>query len=425
MTRQTEQQRPVNGHSQTERAQRAQRLGILIVAGLLTVSLIAITLWLLEKDDSALFFFTFGVAVLIVLSVYTGRLTAEEQRQLEERLAARDFRYRQTLELLPEGVVILRGENRIEWVNSTAKAHFGVTADNAGEDFLEHVEYQEFRRWLRHRDFSQHFTMPSNDGRLILDVAVVAPDMKHMLIVTHDVTARSRLEEMRRDFVANVSHELRTPLTVISGFLEMTDTEMPESVRRYHLQLMREQTERMKHLTDDLLMLSHLENKDDHAPEEAELIAMPRLIDDVVKEGKALSNGQHIFEVRHEDIALVGFPDEIRSAVMNLVSNAVRYTPRGGRISVVWRRSGTGADLTVTDTGIGIAEENIPRVTERFFRVDKGRSRSMGGTGLGLAIVKHVLRRNGGELRIRSKLGEGSAFTFHFPEERVFVQTPL
>lgn len=409
----------------TKRALLVQRLGIAVVAGLLVVTLAAGTLWLAGNGDRALAVFSVGVAVCTALSVWAGRLSADEQRSLEERLATRDARYRQTLELLPEGVVILKGSWKIEWVNTTASHHFGLTMADEGSNFLDHIESADFRAWMRQRNYERHFNLISPDDSLILDVAVVAPDERHMIIVTHDVTERRRLEDMRRDFVANVSHELRTPLTVIGGFLELSTPDMPEDVRAYHLKLMREQTRRMRRLTDDLLMLSHLENKDEHAAADPELIAVPRLIEDVVREGRALSAGQHTITADCEDVSLVGFPDEIRSAVMNLVSNAVRYTPEGGDIRVVWRREGTGAVLSVTDTGIGIAPEHIPRITERFYRVDKGRSRDTGGTGLGLAIVKHVLRRNGGELRIRSTPGKGSEFSFRFPEERIFVPQSL
>ena len=409
----------------TPRALLVQRLGMAVVAGLLIVTLAAGCLWLTGQGSQALAVFSIGVALCTVVSVWAGRLSAEEQRSLEERLAARDARYRQTLELLPEGVVILRDHWQIEWVNSTALRHLGLRPADQGSNFLEHIESADFREWMRQKNYDRRFSLIAPDDSLILDVAVVAPDSRHMIIVTHDVTERRRLDDMRRDFVANVSHELRTPLTVIAGFLSIPDEDMPGEIRNYHRQLMREQTERMRRLTDDLLMLSHLENKDEHAAVEPELIAVPRLVDDVVKEGRALSAGRHTITADCEDVSLVGFPDEIRSAVMNLVSNAVRYTPDGGSITVTWRREGTGAALTVADTGIGIAAEHIPRITERFYRVEKGRSRETGGTGLGLAIVKHVLRRNGGELRIRSTPGKGSAFTFRFPEERIFVPQSL
>lgn len=241
-----------------------------------------------------------------------------------------------------------------------------------------------------------------------------------VLIVLHDVTEHRKTEERRKEFVANVSHELRTPLTVIAGFLDLADMDVPPELRKRHLALMRDQTARMKRLTDDLLMLSKLENRDERGTDQPELIDMSALIDDAVREGMAYSKMQHKFEVAHEPLSLLGHPEEIRSAVLNLITNAVRYTPRGGRIRVVWKRTGTGAVLTVADTGIGIPPEHLPRITERFYRVDKGRSRDTGGTGLGLAIVKHVMRRAGGELSIESTPGEGSKFMLRFPEERIF-----
>ena len=208
--------------------------------------------------------------------------------------------------------------------------------------------------------------------------------------IVSDVTSAERLGQTRRDYVANVSHELRTPLTVIAGFLDLADMDVPPELRKRHLALMRDQTARMKRLTDDLLMLSKLENRDERGTDQPELIDMSALIDDAVREGMAYSKMQHKFEVAHEPLSLLGHPEEIRSAVLNLITNAVRYTPRGGRIRVVWKRTGTGAVLTVADTGIGIPPEHLPRITERFYRVDKARSRESGGTGLGLSIVKHA-----------------------------------
>ena len=249
----------------------------------------------------------------------------------------------------------------------------------------------------------------------IYEISVVAPDLQHTLIVSHDVTAKRRVEDMRRDFVANVSHELRTPLTVIGGFFDLDAALEP-----HHVALIRDQVQRMRHIVDDLLMLSGLENRDETQTDESEVVAMHRIAEDVVREGEALSLGRHTFIQEIEDVSLLGHPDELRSAAMNLVSNAVRYTPDGGTITVRWGRSGMGAVFSVADTGIGIEAKHIPRLTERFYRADKGRSRQTGGTGLGLAIVKHVLRRNGGTLKIESTPGVGSVFSMHFPEERTF-----
>lgn len=402
------------------RGQKTHFLGIVSVAGLIVVTLVSMVLWLTTGIRTASIVFCSGVVVFALLAFYVGKLVADEERHMQARLDARDARYRQTLEVLPEGVVILKGDGSIEWVNTAAGEHLGLTADDLGSRFTDRVREPGFEAWLAARDFSRHYTLETAGGRLILDTAVIAPDERHTIIVTHDVTERRRLDDMRRDFVANVSHELRTPLTVIAGFLDLADADMAPEVRAKHLALMRDQTQRMKRLTDDLLTLSKLENRDERVGEAPELIAMPKLVDDAVREGMALSQGRHTFEVHHDDLSLLGYPEEIRSAVINLITNAVRYTPEGGRIEVVWKRRGTGAILTVTDTGIGIAPEHLGRITERFYRVDRGRSRETGGTGLGLAIVKHVMRRSGGELLIRSEPGHGSTFTLHFPEERLF-----
>lgn len=396
-----------------------KNISLAVVIGLLIVTLVAAVLWLLGESDKALLIFTIGIAVMTTLALYAGKLLTDEENELERRLKARDFRYRQTLELLPEGVVILGKDNRIEWVNSAAQKDLSLTTDQIGLNFFDCVVYDDFRRWMAKRPIEDSFILQNHHNNLIFEVSIVSPDIRHTILVTRDITEKRRLEDMRRDFVANVSHELRTPLTVIAGFLDYADEEMPLSVRQHQVAMMKEQTARMQNLTDDLLMLAKLENKDDRKLDEPDVIVMDRLIDDVVKEGKALSAGRHIFICRIEKVVLIGFPDEIRCACLNLISNAVRYTPDRGVITIEWKRQGLGAVFSVSDTGIGIAPEHIPRLTERFFRVDKSRARETGGTGLGLSIVKHVLRRNHGELRVKSELGKGSVFALYFPQSRI------
>ncbi len=324
---------------------------------------------------------------------------------------------------MPQGVTILREDWSIEWVNEAAGRHLGILPEDIGKLLFDVVRDERMRRWLFSREFEKPLVMTPEGSPFILEFTAVAPDLRHTMIVSHDVTERRRLDDMRRDFVANVSHELRTPLTVIGGFLDMECEKgaVPEEMIEYHRSLMREQTRRMKSILDDLLTLSKLENKDEGAaPEEPEVVAMPKLVEDVVREGRALSMGRHEITCEVEDVSVIGYADELRSAVMNLVSNAVRYTPEGGTVAVTWKRVGTGAVLAVKDTGIGIDPKHIPRLTERFYRVDKGRSRSVGGTGLGLAIVKHTVRRNGATLEIESAPGKGSTFSMRFPEGRTF-----
>ena len=393
-----------------------------VAAGFITLFVLAGFIWYFGTAETAMFVLAVGSAVIFASSMFLFRDLLREDSKKAKRIRDRDVRYRQTLALLPEGVVILGEGRRIEWVNEQATVHLGVHADDVGKYFFDVVTDADFERRLLEGDFEDRFMLEPRAGGRILEVAVVAPDPRHTLIVTHDVTERRRIDDMRRDFVANVSHELRTPLTVISGFLE-TEVEQPDAppaLLLHHRRLMVEQTRRMKRLLEDLLLLSGLENADEPGADEPVVIAMPKLVEDVVREGRALSNGRHDITVELEDVSLIGQPEEIRSAAMNLVSNAVRYTPEGGSIHVAWRRAGTGAVFSVRDTGIGIAAKHIPRLTERFFRVDKGRSRATGGTGLGLAIVKHILRRNGGELEIESTLGQGSTFSMRFPESRIF-----
>lgn len=406
-----------------ERLAALRRMSVMLAAAYLAAFGLAVAARGRFPEDAIFWCWSVATAVLFILGMTLWQSLMREDRIKARRIRDRDQRYRQTLALLPEGVVILGEGWRVEWVNARALEHLSLGPGCAGRSFFDSVHDEGLRRWLIERNFSGRFALEVPDGRR-LEVAVVAPDARHMMIVTHDSTERMRLDDMRRDFVANVSHELRTPLTVISGFLELESAPgsvPPETLAR-HRELMYEQARRMKSLLDDLLLLSSLENRDEHPDEDAEVIAVPRLIEDVAREGRALSAGRHEIVVRTEDVSLIGIADEIRSAAMNLVSNAVRYTPEGGSILITWHRFGMGAELAVKDTGIGIEARHIPRLTERFYRVDKGRSRGTGGTGLGLAIVKHILRRNGGELRVESVPGKGSTFALRFSESRVFAE---
>lgn len=406
-----------------ERLAALRRMSVMLAAAYLAAFGLAVAARGRFPEDAIFWCWSVATAVLFILGMTLWQSLMREDRIKARRIRDRDQRYRQTLALLPEGVVILGEGWRVEWVNARALEHLSLGPGCAGRSFFDSVHDEGLRRWLIERNFSGRFALEVPDGRR-LEVAVVAPDARHMMIVTHDSTERMRLDDMRRDFVANVSHELRTPLTVISGFLELESAPgsvPPETLAR-HRELMYEQARRMKSLLDDLLLLSSLENRDEHPDEDAEVIAMPRLIEDVAREGRALSAGRHEIVVRTENVSLIGIADEIRSAAMNLVSNAVRYTPEGGSILITWHRFGMGAELAVKDTGIGIEARHIPRLTERFYRVDKGRSRGTGGTGLGLAIVKHILRRNGGELRVESVPGKGSTFALRFSESRVFAE---
>ena len=239
------------------------------------------------------------------------------------------------------------------------------------------------------------------------------------LLIARDITDLERVDAMRRDFIANVSHELRTPLTVVGGFVESLadNPKLPETDARRYFNLMQENTRRMQRLLDDLLTLSRLES--DHNLDE-EQVNVPDLLRTLESEAQALSRGRHGITLTLESAAyLTGSLQEIHSALGNLVSNAVRYTPQGGTIDLSWRERDNEAVFAVRDSGMGIAPEHIPRLTERFYRVDHSRSRETGGTGLGLAIVKHVLTRHGARLEVQSIPGKGSTFSAIFPASRV------
>ena len=351
-----------------------------------------------------------------------------QQRQIQRQM--RDLKRRQEeftaiTENMSEGFLVIDQETRVLTYNSAVlRLLYAQVPTEEGESVYALNREAGFRRCVEEalagRRCEQLLEKDDDCRQIIASPVEQDGQIAGAVLVILDVTEKEQRERLRREFTANVSHELRTPLTVIAGFLDLADMDVPPELRKRHLALMRDQTARMKRLTDDLLMLSKLENRDERGTDQPELIDMSALIDDAVREGMAYSKMQHKFEVAHEPLSLLGHPEEIRSAVLNLITNAVRYTPRGGRIRVVWKRTGTGAVLTVADTGIGIPPEHLPRITERFYRVDKGRSRDTGGTGLGLAIVKHVMRRAGGELSIESTPGEGSKFMLRFPEERIF-----
>jgi two-component system, OmpR family, phosphate regulon sensor histidine kinase PhoR len=249
---------------------------------------------------------------------------------------------------------------------------------------------------------------------------VVEVERTRLMVISRDITQREQVDAMRRDFIANVSHELRTPLTVVNGFMEvLLDAEhQDEATRRHHLELMREQAQRMSRLVEDLLTLSQLESSE--TPIADEVVDVQALMTQVAAEANALSNGRHRIELRPVRAFLRGNPEELRSAFGNLVSNAIRYTPEGGRITLAWQPDKDGGGrFEVADTGIGVAPEHVSRLTERFYRVDKSRSRETGGTGLGLAIVKHVLLRHDAQLDVDSEPGQGSTFAAVFPASRI------
>jgi len=361
-----------------------------------------------------------GVWDRVFSALYRQTRSAREQ---QHRLTAVLVRFRSAARAMPDGVLILDEDNRIEWANPTAEQYFAVDLDkDAGQPIANLVRNPDFIAFLARGDWNEPLMLRLSRGEeLVLSIRVVPYGQDQKLLLARDVTRWEKLETMRRDFVANVSHELKTPLTVLSGFLEtLADGTVPlDSPRGKHaLELMSDQSGRMLRLIEDLLTLSTLESTAGPASEAA--VDVAALLGAVHHEARALSGGRHEITLRVDAPGTVtGNEQELRSAFGNLVSNAVRYTPEGGRIALTWWRRGAEGVLTVEDTGIGIESVHIPRLTERFYRVDRSRSRETGGTGLGLAIVKHVLTRHQATLEIESEVGRGSRFSVVFPGRRV------
>jgi len=351
-----------------------------------------------------------------------GRLYRHE-KELRAQIARRDDEIAMLIaagQALTDGVVLLDENNHILFCNTTAEAQLGlVVRTDRGQPVVNLVRQPEFVGYLTEADFSRPLTLRSdrNEDR-VFSIYVLPYAGNRRLMQVKDVTQTDRLDRMRRDFVANVSHELRTPLTVLAGFLEtLQEIEVDREERARYLALMAEQSQRMQSIVQDLLTLSSIESA---PPPENQPVDMPNLIDKLRRDAEALSNGRHQIVVETNAQAdLRGSEPELVSAFGNLVANAVRYTPAGGTIRIIWRASAAGAEFAVEDTGIGIEAKHIPRLTERFYRVDRGRSRDAGGTGLGLAIVKHSLSRHQAQLEIKSEPGVGSRFSARFPVARV------
>ena len=365
-----------------------------------------------------------GVWDEIFAKLYRSRRDEIRRRGRIARLLARSL---QAGRALPYGVAVLDAERRIVWCNDTAEGHFAISlATDIGQAITNLARQPDFQKYVDIGEFSEPLVLDTArpDG-LILSIQLVPFLEKNQLLLSRDVTEAHKLGVMRRDFVANVSHELRTPLTVMVGFLEtVLELKLDPTRTRDYLNLMSLQGRRMQSILEDLLTLSSLESAP--PPYAAETIDVAALLAQVKNDAAQISAGQHRIEMLADpgyDIS--GNTSEITSAFANLANNAVRYTPKGGKIAIRWCANSQGAQFSVTDNGPGIPPEHIPRLTERFYRVDRSRSRETGGTGLGLAIVKHALARHQATLEIVSELGKGSQFTAHFPASRLVSKQPL
>lgn len=330
--------------------------------------------------------------------------------------------FRRLSAALPDGVVLLSGGHEILWFNRSAADLLGLRRKvDGGMPISNLIRHPEFQTYLHAGGGGNGVIVRLRGGETRLALIVIAVGGQHLMLA-RDVTREARLEQMRKDFVANASHELRSPLTVIAGYLDQLGEDSGLSDEwREPVADMRRQAERMQEIVDDLLELSRLESAADEAPMQP--VDVPGLLERLVREARAASPAAPRFELDLDrEFGLQGSDSELHSIAWNLIWNAVKYTPADGTVTIRWRRESAGAVLVVKDTGIGIAAEHLPRLTERFYRVDRARARAKGGSGLGLSIVKHGLQRHSGRLEIESEEGRGSTFTAHFPARRL---TPL
>lgn len=337
----------------------------------------------------------------------------QEQNRLLQFLSA--------IEASPNGVMMIDAGEQIEWCNRISAQHFALDPErDLRQRVTNLVRAPAFVAHLQSGDFDAPIVFQSPRGDAVLSVLIRRYGDGKRLVLSQDITERERADTMRRDFVANVSHEIRTPLTVLSGFIEtMANLPLTEVERRRVLSLMGQQTQRMQTLVTDLLTLAQLEGSP--RPPSDQWVPVSKLMSHCEGDALTLSQGRHriVFGPGGSD-QIAGAESELLSALHNLVSNAIRYTPADGQVEVQWRiRPDGSGEFSVKDTGIGIDKEHLPRLTERFYRVDGSRSRETGGTGLGLSIVKHVVQRHGGELDVHSESGKGSQFRLVYPAFRV------
>ena len=377
-----------------------------------------------NKEHSAFWESAADRIIRLLKNKESQRLVSEES--LRQFLAA--------IQASPHGVIILDSDTRIQWSNQTASEHLGLDPKLDLQQLIGNM--------LRNPIFSNYVNSKSFDHEVIIEGRDHRIDSPHkvgvqlfpygdgrMLLLSRDVTLIEQAETMRRDFVANVSHEIRTPLTVLAGFIETLQTlPLSNEEQEKYLNLMANQAFRLKSLVDDLLVLSRIEGR--HLPGHHEWVSIKKILVQIEEEAVGLSVKLHplmhdrqrlVFQLTDTDagMEISGSASELMSAFSNLISNAIRYTPAGGTINVHWKTTDAGGVFCVTDSGPGIAPEHFARLSERFYRIDRSRSRDTGGTGLGLAIVKHVIQRHEGVMEIESKINVGSKFSLLFPTHRL------
>jgi two-component system phosphate regulon sensor histidine kinase PhoR len=396
---------------------------IVVLAGLLTVHFVRlyrVERWLRRRrtEDPPDLHGVWGDIVALVMRIY-------RRKQFHKRRIVNLFReFRRMTTAMPDGVVVMSAEREIQWFNRNAarllalrrKVDYGQRIDNL-------IRHPDFSRYLAVAEYSSPIVVRSAlNPESHLALHVVAYGAGQQLLLVRDVTRQIRLEAMRKDFVANASHELRSPLTVISGYVDtLAEDSAIDPAWQGPLNEMRRQADRMRAVVDALIELSRLEASSGEAGDD--LVDVPGMLALMRREVLSRpSHPQHVDLAIESDAKLLGAEQELHSIFSNLISNAVKYTPPEGRVDIRWWSDSLGGHFSVTDTGVGIAAEHLPRITERFYRVDPGRARATGGSGLGLAIVKHALQRHGATLEIESEEGVGSRFTCHFPVRRVLAR---
>lgn len=371
-----------------------------------------------------------GILEDLAFRIYRIRMRS---RRRKKKLTELLRRWQHLSSALPDATVVLEKDGDIVWFNRTASAMLGLRPNDQGRNIGNLIRHPRFIYYINQPEHPEPLEMASpRDNSRILSIRIVpyggvGGGSSQLLMLVSDTTHIQRLMTMRRDFIANVSHELRTPLTVIMGYVETLkdDQEFDLISLKSYIERIEAPAHRMKTLVEDLLMLSSLDTGAPPSPEVSAIVNLSPLVKNILTEAEQLSQGRHEFALDVDDtIQIRGVEKELHSAFGNLLSNAVRYTPPGTKIVISWKACSEGAKLCVRDNGPGIPPEHIPRLTERFYRVDVGRSRSSGGTGLGLAIVKQVLRRHDAELTINSELGTGSEFCCVFNFARLQQPQP-
>lgn len=359
--------------------------------------------------------------------IYESLLNLQKRnRKRKKRLAAIVSEFQSSTEALPDGAVVLSIRGEIVWFNTAGRLLLGLRSpQDFGQRVPNLIRHPAFTDYFASGDYSGEVEAPSPiNPAALLSYRIIPYGNGQRLLVVRDVSDARRLDIVRRDFVANASHELRTPLTVLRGYLDMMSTETGGALQPWAAPIgeMRAQAQRMEALIADLLKLARLEADGQQA--RLDMLDVPAMLRRTLEDARSVSQGQHRFESEIAgNLLLLGRDVEVQSIFTNLIANACHYTPAGGIVRVRWWGDAEGAHFSVADTGIGIAEKDLPRLTERFYRVDVGRSRASGGTGLGLSIVKHALERHEARLKVESELGVGSTFSCQFPLHRVQLGT--